>query len=110
LALADDDVSRPANFGAGTAPLEQINISTGTVSYLVSDVTGVYALLSSAGIDDTGYTYSDQFLCGSTISISKTYGAGIDIALNPGKGDLATAFEFGTPNTTVNYTYGLINC
>jgi hypothetical protein len=80
------------------------------VSYLVSDVTGVYALLSSAGIDDTGYTYSDQFLCGSTISISKTYGAGIDIALNPGKGDLATAFEFGTPNTTVNYTYGLINC
>jgi RHS repeat-associated protein len=53
---------------------------------------------------------ADQFLCGSTISISKTYGVGIDIASNPGKGDLATGFELGTPNTTVNYTYGLVNC
>jgi RHS repeat-associated protein len=48
----------PANFGAGTAPLEQISLSSGTASYLFSSPTGVYAMSSANGDPDSSDTYS----------------------------------------------------
>jgi RHS repeat-associated protein len=55
---SDAYVYGPAGFGGGTAPLEQISLSTGTPSYLLSLPTGVEATVSSAGVVNTAYGYS----------------------------------------------------
>ncbi len=39
----------PSNFGGGTAPLEQISLSSGTASYLVTNLVGVGGVTSTTG-------------------------------------------------------------
>jgi RHS repeat-associated protein len=55
---SDAYIYGPAGFGGGTAPIEQISLSTGTPSYLFSLPTGVDATVSSAGVFNVAYGYS----------------------------------------------------
>jgi RHS repeat-associated protein len=48
----------PGNFGAGTAPLEEISLSSGTASYLISNPVGVADLWNTSGDVIGSSTYS----------------------------------------------------
>jgi RHS repeat-associated protein len=48
----------PGDFGAGTAPLEQIALSTNMPSYLFNAPSGVEAFVNSSGTTVAGYTYA----------------------------------------------------
>ena len=73
LVLADGTyayVYGPANFGAATPPLEEISLSTGNATDIVSDPTGPRATLTNAGVAGTySYgTYGQQTTTGSSVS------------------------------------------
>ena len=88
-----DDGTNAYIYGpTSTAPVEQINISTGAVSYLASGSSGVQAVFSSAGSlqEEAEYsTYGGQVLLGSTSKVtpfgfqgSYTDASGLDYLVN----------------------------
>jgi RHS repeat-associated protein len=48
----------PGDFGAGTAPLEQYNLSTATIGYLGNLPTGVEVVANSSGTTQSAYAYT----------------------------------------------------
>jgi RHS repeat-associated protein len=64
----------PDNYGSGTAPIEQISLSTGAATFLTSAPTGVFALLSSAGAVVGTESYSTYGVETATGTVSTPFG------------------------------------